>query len=133
MSANFNPIMPCEENEVVQIVLTTIQEANLENDFIPIVRLDKSYEEKGFKYTDSRQEATLSPYLGERNYALETVMFDNSEEFVLRFEIKQGNSIAKDNHSLINAECCILKYIQDKKQVILNNRLMYLLMNAGKT
>lgn len=103
MSANTNPILPCEENEVVRIALTSIKEANLKNDFIPIVKLDKTYKENGFKYTDSNKKATLSPYIEEKDYALESVMFDDSEEFVLRFEIKKGNSAADDNRGFIHA------------------------------
>lgn len=103
MPANFNPILPCEENEVVSISLTTLQESSLDNDFIPIVRLDKTYKEDGFKYTDNKQTCSLSPYIQDQEYKSEMVMFDNKDEFILRFEIKQGNSVAKDNRGYLNA------------------------------
>jgi hypothetical protein len=104
MSASTNPIMPCEENEVVSIALTTLAEASLDNDFIPIVKLDKTFQEKGFKYTDSGQKYSLSPYIEEQEYALETVVFDgDDDEITLRFEIKKGNSLANDNRGYLNA------------------------------
>lgn len=103
MSATINPVLPCEENEVVEIALTTRKGANLKDDFIPIVKLDKSYKEKGFNYVKTEEQYSLSPYIEERNYNLETITFDGDDEIVLRFEVKQGNSTANDNRGCINA------------------------------
>jgi len=95
--------MQCEENEVVAMALISLKELNLKDDFIPIICLDKTYKEDGFRYTESKQICSLSSYIEDREYTLETVVFDNSDEFVLRFEIKKGNSIANDNRGCIKA------------------------------
>ena len=103
MSASTKPVLPCEKNEVVKIALTTIEETNLDNDFIPIVELDKTYKEDGCKYTESNKKTTLSPYIENRDYVLENVLFDNSDEFVLRFHVKKGNPAANDNRGEVKA------------------------------
>jgi len=77
--------------------------SSLDDDFIPIVHLDKAYKEKGFKYIEGKQIFSLSSYIEEREYTLETVVFDNSDEIVLRFEIKKGNKDANDNRGCIKA------------------------------
>jgi hypothetical protein len=100
MSNAFNPIQGCNKCKALQIDITFVRGASLKNDFIPIVTLDKTYPKDGFLYTESEKSFSLSPYIEERNYILETVKFDEKEEIVLRFSVNQGNSAANDGRKL---------------------------------
>ena len=61
MSANANPILPCEKYEVTEIRLTQTKKSVLANYFIPPVEPDKTHPEKGFAYEKGVQVFSLSP------------------------------------------------------------------------
>lgn len=103
MSANTKPILPCEQVEVVQISLIRSHDAGLSNDFIPVVKLDKSYPEKEFKYVCSSSQCALSAYIENNKIPLEVVQFNGEKDIILRFTVKQGNKAAQDNKGKIHA------------------------------
>lgn len=103
MSASTKPVLPCEKLEVVKINLTPAKGAGLDNDFIPIIELDKSYQEKGFKYIGSNSNTSLSAYIEKRDYPLEAIKFQGEKEIVLRFTVNKGNSAANDNEGNVHA------------------------------
>lgn len=103
MSANTKPILPCEQPEVVEISLIRSREAGLSNDFVPVVELDKTYPEKGFKYVNSSNKCLLSAYIESNQIPLECVQFDGEKDIILRFVVKQGNKAAQDKKGDIHA------------------------------
>lgn len=103
MSANTKPILPCEQPEVVEISLIRSREAGLSNDFVPVVELDKTYPEKGFKYVNSSKKCLLSAYIESNQIPLECVQFDEGKDIILRFVVKQGNKAAQDKKGNIHA------------------------------
>ena len=108
-------------------------------DFIPIVKLDTNFPEKGFRYMGrSEKRVTLSPYIEIQDYPLEIVKFDRQEEIVLQFVVSRGNSAtcstARGNIRAVEVErhgVCVVSPDPPVINIRYGGRIQYRLRNVG--